>query len=144
MIEEEAPNESDSIIKCRFSKIRRIELIDYTEYPNLDKPKIKRGLKKNDSNIVGRIGKKYGKRNGRFWKWTLRLSKDILNLERYQIFNTLDKDTVKSMAKEHCLVYALQQFGIPKNITEENSINGMAGISGCHFTNRRTVYIIHA
>ena len=129
MIEEEAPNESDGIIKVRFSKIRRIELIDYTEYPSIEKPKIKRGLKKQSEQIVGRIGKKYGKRNGRFWKWTLDLPSTILNLERYQIFNTLDKETVKSMAKEHCLVYALQQFGIADNITEDIKTH----LNHCHF-----------
>ena len=131
MIEEDVPTDSDAIIKCRISKIRKIELIDYTDYPSLTKPKIKRGLKKADNNsnqITGRIGKKYGKRNGRFWKWTLDLPKDILNLERYQIFNVLDKDTVKSMAKKHCLVYALQQFGIPSNITEDIKTH----LSHCH------------
>ena len=129
LVEEEAPSESDSVIKVRFSKIRRIELIDYTEYPSIEKPKLKRSLKKNETKIVGRIGKKYGKRNGRFWKWTLDLPTDVLNLERYQIFNTLDKETVKSMAKEHCLVYALQQFGIASNITEDIKTH----LNHCHF-----------
>ena len=119
-IEEDESTESDSIIKVRFTKINRIELIDYTPYPTLEKPKIKRGLKNKVADIPGAtIGKSYGKRTGRFWKWTLKLPRDILNLERYQIFNTLNEETVKIMAKEHCLVYALKQYGIPENITED-------------------------
>ena len=119
-IEEDESTESDSIIKVRFTKINRIELIDYTPYPTLEKPKIKRGLKNKIADIPGAtIGKSYGKRTGRFWKWTLKLPRDILNLERYQIFNTLNENTVKIMAKEHCLVYALKQYGIPENITED-------------------------
>ena len=130
LVEEDETTESDSIIKVRFSKINRIELIDYTPYPTIEKPKIKRGRKSLGPKTATQscqatlapgvtIGKRYGKRSGRFWKWTLTLAQDILNLERYQIFNELNKDTVKCMAKEHCLIYALQQYGVPKDITED-------------------------
>ena len=149
IIDEDESTESDAIIKVRFSKINKIELIDYTPYPSMEKPRSKRGLKNAATEQEGvRIGKRYGKRNGRFWKWTLKLPKEILNLERYQIFNVLDQNTVKTMAKEHCLVYALQQYGIPKNITEDiktclshchlpmSKLNQIAELSGIAFNVR--------
>ena len=94
---------------CSFNQIEKMEIVDYRDYQNIEKPKKSEKKKLN----APTIGKRYQKRSGRFWKWTLNLPKDILNLEKYQIFNTLDVDTVKSMSKEHCLVSALQQTNIP-------------------------------
>ena len=113
---------SDTPFNCAFNQIEKMEFVDYSNYRNIEKPK------KSNSNM--RLGKKYGKRSGRFWKWTLSLTKDILNLERYQIFNTIGESTVKTMCKEHCLVYALQQqANIPIELVEKNKTY----ITRCHF-----------
>lgn len=145
MIEENNYHGSDEVFTCDFNRIDKLIFIDYTDYPNLEKPK--RGRKNlnpqpsqnnaqpnpqpqrpphhglnnnaNQRHNAPVIGKTYRKRQGNFWKWILDLPKNILNLERYQIYNTLDKETVKTMSKEHCLIYALQQYGIPQNITED-------------------------
>ena len=109
--------DSDKPFCADFQFIQKMEFYDYTPYPNIKKPK--RGLNANKKYNAPVIGNTYDKRNGRFWKWTLDMPSNILNLERYQIYNNINESTIKSMAKTHCLIYALEQFGIPLDITED-------------------------
>lgn len=67
-------------------------------------------------------GKKYKvkratrfRKGGSFWRWTCRMP---INLERYMIFNTLDKRTIKLMEEDNCLIYACKQFGLPRDIID--------------------------
>ena len=59
--------------------------------------------------------KQYKTRTGNFWKYILPIS---LNLERYQIFSTIDKRTVKLMTEDNCLIYACKQAGVEQDIID--------------------------
>ncbi|KAI5489060.1 organellar and viral DNA polymerase type B, partial [Trichomonas vaginalis G3] len=50
----------------------------------------------------------YKKRSGQFWKYLCTLP---INLERYQIFNELNKRTATLMTEDNCFVYACIQAG---------------------------------
>ena len=54
-------------------------------------------------------------KGGSFWKWLLKLP---INLERYMIFNELDKRTAKLMEEDNCLIYACKQFGLAQDIID--------------------------
>ena len=56
--------------------------------------------------------KQYKTIDGSFWKYTLKLP---IHLERYQIFNEVNKDTVKMMTEDNCLIYACIQAGVDRN-----------------------------
>ncbi|KAI5508483.1 organellar and viral DNA polymerase type B [Trichomonas vaginalis G3] len=51
----------------------------------------------------------YKKRSGQFWKYLCTLP---INLERYQIFNELNKRTAALMTEDNCFVYACIQAGV--------------------------------
>ncbi|EAX88388.1 hypothetical protein TVAG_126520 [Trichomonas vaginalis G3] len=51
----------------------------------------------------------YKKRSGQFWKYLCTLP---INLERYQIFNELNKRTATLMTEDNCFVYACIQAGV--------------------------------
>ena len=57
--------------------------------------------------------KHYKTRDGQFWKYTCDLP---INLERYQIFRTVNKYTASKMTEDNCLVYACIQAGVDENI----------------------------
>ena len=54
-------------------------------------------------------------KGGSFWKWLLKLP---INLERYMIFNELNKRTAKLMEEDNCLIYACKQYGLPQDIID--------------------------
>ena len=54
-------------------------------------------------------------KGGSFWKWLLKLP---INLERYMIFNELNKRTAKLMEEDNCLIYACKRFGLPQDIID--------------------------
>ena len=54
-------------------------------------------------------------KGGSFWKWLLKLP---IDLERYMIFNELNKRTAKLMEEDNCLIYACKQFGLPQDIID--------------------------
>ena len=56
--------------------------------------------------------KQYKTVEGSFWKYTLKLP---IHLERYQIFNEVNKETVTKMTEDNCLVYACKQAGVDRN-----------------------------
>ena len=68
-----------------------------------------------DEYVNDKLGKKkqYKTKDGKFWKYTLTIP---INLERYQIFNTIDKRTTELMTKDNCLVYACIQAGVDEDI----------------------------
>ncbi|EAX64354.1 hypothetical protein TVAG_518780, partial [Trichomonas vaginalis G3] len=51
----------------------------------------------------------YKKRSGQLWKYLCTLP---INLERYQIFNELNKRTATLMTEDNCFVYACIQAGV--------------------------------
>ena len=55
------------------------------------------------------------KRSGEFWKYICRLP---INLERYQIFNELNKRTAKLMTEDNCFVYACIQAGVDEQTVD--------------------------
>ncbi len=127
LLTEEADSpDSDNIFTADIHHIDRMVFTDWTYYGD-EQPKHSRRGKSSRGPRAPRLGSKvvasfgpgqnYKSRGGRYWKWILTLPREELNLERYQIFNKLDADTVKIMAKEHCLVYALKQYGIPEVLT---------------------------
>ncbi|MGI6155835.1 MAG: DNA polymerase [Enterococcus lemanii] len=59
--------------------------------------------------------KQYKTKDGNFWKYTLTIP---INLERYQIFNTVDTRTAKLMTEDNCLIYACIQAGVDANIID--------------------------
>ena len=59
--------------------------------------------------------KQYKTKDGNFWKYTLTIP---INLERYQIFNTVNKRTAKLMTEDNCLIYACIQAGVDKHIID--------------------------
>ena len=67
-------------------------------------------MKKYNVKKVARLRK-----GGSFWKWICKMP---INLERYMIFNTLDKRTTKLMEEDNCLIYACKQFGLSKDIID--------------------------
>ena len=64
-----------------------------------------------------KLGKKktYKNREGDFWKYLCTLP---INLERYQIFNELNKRTAELMNRDNCFVYACIQAGVDERTIE--------------------------
>ncbi|EAY04997.1 hypothetical protein TVAG_290670 [Trichomonas vaginalis G3] len=120
--------------------LEEIKMYDLTEYEGLTMSDIKKGKpqkreKRDESKLTARqqrllnrlkeIGDKQDiddfwneildekrtnkKRSGEFWKYICRLP---INLERYQIFNELNKRTAKLMTEDNCFVYACIQAGV--------------------------------
>ncbi|EAY21956.1 hypothetical protein TVAG_250160 [Trichomonas vaginalis G3] len=114
--------------------LEEIKMYDLTEYEGLTMSDIKKGKpqkreKRDESKLTAlqqrllnrlkEIGDKQDiddfwneildekrtnkKRSGEFWKYLCRLP---INLERYQIFNELNKRTAKLMTEDNCFVYA--------------------------------------
>ena len=59
--------------------------------------------------------RKYKTRDGQFWKYICDIP---INLERFQIFNTINKRTADMMTSDNCLVYACIQAGVSSDIID--------------------------
>ncbi|EAX88119.1 hypothetical protein TVAG_104300 [Trichomonas vaginalis G3] len=126
--------------------LEEIKMYDLTEYEGLTMSDIKKGKpqkreKRDESKLTARqqrllnrhkeIGDKQDiddfwneildekrtnkKRSGEFWKYLCRLP---INLERYQIFNELNKRTAKLMTEDNCFVYACIQAGVDEQTVD--------------------------
>ncbi|EAX94272.1 hypothetical protein TVAG_498260 [Trichomonas vaginalis G3] len=126
--------------------LEEIKMYDLTEYEGLTMSDIKKGKpqkreKRDESKLTARqqrllnrlkeIGDKQDiddfwneildekrtnkKRSGEFWKYICRLP---INLERYQIFNELNKRTAKLMTEDNCFVYACIQAGVDEQTVD--------------------------
>ena len=51
------------------------------------------------------------KKEGKFWRWLLKGFPE-LNLERFMIFDKLDKQAAELIQRDNCFVYACQQAGL--------------------------------
>ncbi|KAI5498108.1 organellar and viral DNA polymerase type B, partial [Trichomonas vaginalis G3] len=120
--------------------LTEIKMYDLTEYEGLTMSDVKKGKPKkrpyrDESTLTERqkrllnrlkqtgdkqdiddfwneiLGEKkfYKKRSGQFWKYLCTLP---INLERYQIFNELNKRTAALMTEDNCFVYACIQAGV--------------------------------
>lgn len=54
------------------------------------------------------------KRTGKFWKWLNKLPE--INLEKYMIFNELNKRTAAQAERDNCFIYACRMAGVSNDI----------------------------
>ncbi len=85
----------------------------------------KLALKRGDTELIDTLrkdllkarngGTQYRTRDGKFWRYTVNIP---INLERYQIFDRVDKDTAKLMTSDNCLIYACIKAGVDADIID--------------------------
>ena len=63
-------------------------------------------------------GRRNRKHEGKFWRWLLKGFPEI-NLERFMIFNKLDKHATSIIQRDNCFIYACQQAGLDDALINE-------------------------
>ena len=58
------------------------------------------------------------KHEGKFWRWLLKGFPEI-NLERFMIFNKLDKHAAQLIQRDNCFVYACQMAGLSDDLIND-------------------------
>ena len=81
-----------------------IQQLTQLRFINLDNMKPPHGIKK--------------KHEGKFWRWTLKGFPE-LDLERFMIFNKLDKHAAELIQRDNCFVYACQMAGLNDALLNE-------------------------
>ena len=90
---------------------------DYDFFPvMIQKLKLIRFINIDQMNPPG--AKTRNKREGKFWKWLLKGFPE-LNLERFMIFNKLDKHAAQLIQRDNCFVYACQMAGLNDDLIND-------------------------
>ena len=96
--------------------LKRLSLINFSEiqdYKVLNEL-ISSGASKK---VINRFIMKRKKREGRFWKWYLKIPE--INLSRFMIFHELGKEQVKLIERDNCFIYACAQSGLDETILND-------------------------
>ena len=93
------------------------ETLQYLIRTNAPKSVIDNRRKELRARIPDKQKKKrqYKTRDGQFWKYICDIP---IDLERFQIFNSVTRDTAEKMTSDNCLVYACIQAGVSSDIID--------------------------
>ena len=138
------PDPSDRVFICHVRQIGEIHFIDTTAYaqlakanatkkkakPKVSKPKSKKAQSEVEKMLAGMSDeqkatmlaalmkqgvKPYQSREGAFFKYLCKLP---INLEKFQIFNRIDRRICDILDEDNCVVWALKQAGIDTDTVE--------------------------